>query len=236
MIEYETTSKDSYTNGVDVHRGRNWTIRHNLFRNIRAPQGQLAGPVILMWNASSGTVAEGNTFIDCQREIAFGLIERTPDDHTGGIIRNNFIYRHASVAGDAAIGVFDSPGTQVLHNSILASGTYPSVIEYRFPHTTGVSIANNLLDGAILARDGASATLSGNVASASPALFVSPSTGDLHLTAAATTAIDRVAALANATTDWDGQPRPHGAAADAGADERATLAPLSAPRNLRIVR
>ena len=105
---------------------------HNLFRNIRAPQGQLAGPAILMWNASSGTVAEGTTFIDCQRESAFGLIERTPDDHTGGIIRNNFIYRHASVAGDAAIGVFDSPGTQVLHNSILAAGTYPSVIDTAF--------------------------------------------------------------------------------------------------------
>lgn len=58
--------------------------------------------------ARSGTTAESNTFIDCQREIAFGLIERTPDDHTGGVIRNNFIYRQPSVAADAAIGVFDS--------------------------------------------------------------------------------------------------------------------------------
>jgi hypothetical protein len=54
VIEYETTSRDAYTNGVDVHTGRNWIIRHNLFRNIRAPQGQLAGPAILMWNGSSG--------------------------------------------------------------------------------------------------------------------------------------------------------------------------------------
>jgi hypothetical protein len=184
-----------------------------------------------------GAIESGlRRFIDCQREIAFGLIARTPDDYPGGIIRNNFIYRHASLAGDAAIGVFDSPGTQVLHNSILASGTYPSVIEYRFPHTTGVSIANNLIDGAILARDSASATLSGNVTAASPAFFVASSAGNLHLTPAATTAIDRVAALANATTDWDGQLRPHGAAADAGADERVSVAPLSPPRNLRIVR
>ena len=98
VIEYETTSRDAYTNGVDVHTGRNWIIRHNLFRNIRAPQGQLAGPAILMWNASSGTLAEGNTFVNCQREIAFGLIERTPDDHTGGIVRNNFIYRDKTIA------------------------------------------------------------------------------------------------------------------------------------------
>jgi hypothetical protein len=132
VIEYESTSKDSYTNGVDVHRAQLDDPPQSVFRKIRAPQGQLAGPAILMGNASTGTVAEGNTFIDCQREIAFGLIERTPDDHTGGIIRNNFIYRHASVAGDAA-SVFDSPGTQVLQNSILAPETYPAVIEYRFP-------------------------------------------------------------------------------------------------------
>ena len=53
VIEYDTTSRDDYTNGVDVHTGRNWTIRHSLFRNIRAPQGQLAGPAILMWNGSA---------------------------------------------------------------------------------------------------------------------------------------------------------------------------------------
>jgi hypothetical protein len=109
-------------------------------------------------NGSSGTLAEGNTFVNCQREIAFGLIERTPDDHTGGIIRNNFIYRDKTIAGDAAIGVFDSPNTQVLHNTILASGTYFSPIEYRFAQTTGVLVANNLLDGAVLARDGAAGT------------------------------------------------------------------------------
>jgi hypothetical protein len=235
VIAYETTSRDDYTNGVDVRGGHNWTIRHNLFRNIRAPQGQLAGPAILMWNGSSGTVAEGNTFIDCQREIAFGLIERTPDDHTGGVIRNNFIYRRATVAGDAAIGVFDSPATQVLHNTILASGTYSPLIEYRFPHSAGVQIANNLLDGVVLARDGATATLSGNVTSASPVTFVNPAAGDLHLAPGATSAIDRAAPLVNATTDWDGQTRPHGAAADAGADEYVpTVAPLT-PQNLRIV-
>ena len=48
VIEYQTTSRDAYTNGVDVHTGRNRLIRNNLFRNIRAPQGQLAGPAILM--------------------------------------------------------------------------------------------------------------------------------------------------------------------------------------------
>ena len=236
VIEYETTSRDAYTNGVDVHTGRNWIIRHNLFRNIRAPQGQLAGPAILMWNASSGTLAEGNPFVNCQREIAFGLIERTPDDHTGGIVRNNFIYRDKAIAGDAAIGVFDSPNTQVLHNTILASGTYSSPIEYRFAHTTAVLIANNLLDGAILARDGATGTAVGNVTTASSALFVNPSAGDLRLKPTAAAAIDRVTAIANCPADWEGESRPQGPAADVGADEYSPGAALSAPKNLRVVR
>ncbi|MGB2716770.1 MAG: hypothetical protein WBC51_21485 [Vicinamibacterales bacterium] len=76
VIEYDTTSRDDYTNGVDVHTSDNWIIRHNLFRNVRAPPGQLADPAILMWNASTGTIVDGNTFIDCQREIALGLIAR----------------------------------------------------------------------------------------------------------------------------------------------------------------
>jgi hypothetical protein len=234
VLEYDTTSRDDYTNGVDVHTGDNWIIRHNLFRNIRAPQGQLAGPAILMWNASTNTLVDGNTFINCQREIALGLIERTPDDHTGGIIRNNFIYRN--VSGDTAIYVADSPNTQVLHNSIFISGTYPNPIEYRFAHTTGTLIANNVLDGAIVARDGATGTVTGNYTTATAAFFVNASTGDLHLKSTATALLNKIAApLAAAGTDWDGQPRPAGST-DIGADEFAPLAVPTAPENLRIVK
>jgi hypothetical protein len=236
VIEFDTTSRDYYTNGVDVVAGRNWIIRHSLFRNIRAPQGQLAGPAILMWYGSSNSIAEDNTFIDCQREIAFGLIDRvTPHDHVGGIIRNNFIYRRATVAGDVAIGVFDSPNTQVLHNTAMLSGTYPNAAEYRFAGATGVLIANNLFDAAIVARDGAAASLSGNSTSASAALFVNPSTGDLHLKPTASSVIDKAPLQANCVDDWDGFTRPVGAAADIGADEFASAIPGS-PTNLRIVR
>jgi hypothetical protein len=237
VIEYDSTSRDSYTNGVDVHTGRNWTIRHSLFRNIRAPQGQLAGPAILMWNGSSGSVAEANSFIDCQREIAFGLIDRgSPHDHSGGIVRNNFIYRSASVSGDVAIGVFDSPNTQVLHNTALIGSAYPNALEYRFAGTAGAAIVNNLFDAAIQARDGATAAVSGNYANASASLFVNPAAGDLHLKATATVAIDKVALQANCTTDWDGRPRPVGAAADIGASEfGSTGGPPDPPGNVRIV-
>jgi hypothetical protein len=236
VFEYDTTSRDDYTNGVDVHTGDNWIIRHNLFRNIRAPQGQLAGPSILMWNNSTNTLVEGNTFINSQREIALGLIERTPNDHSGGIIRNNFVYR--SVAGDSAIYVADSPNTQVLHNTILISGTYANPIEYRFPHTTGVVIANNVLDGRVQARDGAIGSVTGNYTTAAAALFVNPTAGDLHLKPTAAALLNRIAApLVNAAVDWDGHARPAGTT-DIGADEflAGVATPPSAPQNLRIVR
>ena len=221
VIEYVTTSPTDYTNGVDVHTGVNWVVRNNLFKSIRAPQGMLAGPAILMWNASSGSVAEGNTFINCQREIAFGLVERRFNDHTGGIIRNNFIYRDSTVGGtgwgDTAIGVGDSPGTQVLHNTILLSGTYSTPIEYRFAGSTGVVISRNLLDGSILARDGATASVSGNVTAAAADMFVNPGIGDLHLKASASTAPGHVTRLGNCLRDWDGDRR--GASTDVGGDE-----------------
>jgi hypothetical protein len=219
-----------------VHTGDNWIIRHNLFRNIRAPQGQLAGPAILMWNASTGTIVDGNTFIDCQREIALGLIERTPNDHSGGIVRNNFIYRTSTIAGDAAIYVADSPGTQVLHNSILVSGTYANPIEYRFAHTTDVLIANNVLDGRIAMRDGATGSVSGNYTSGLSALFLNAAIGDLHLKASAQVLLDRIATpMPNASRDWDGHVRPAGST-DIGADEYSTRTPPNPPQNMHIVR
>jgi hypothetical protein len=187
-----------------------------------------------MWNGSSNTVAEGNTFVNCQREIAFGLSERTPDDHNGGIVRNNFIYRDPGVGGDAAIGLFDSPNTLVLHNTILASRGYPSLIEYRFPHTTGVRIVNNLLDGTVLARNGASGAVAGNVTGAGTALFVNAAAGDLRLKATAAVAIDKVGAVEDGPSDWEGEARPQGAAADVGADELGAAIP-DVPRNLRIL-
>jgi Big-like domain-containing protein len=225
IMEYSTTSRDNYTNGVDVIHGINWIIRHNLFRNIRAPLGQLAGPSVLMWKGSQNTLTEGNTFINCQRGIAYGLVDQPGFDHSGGIIRNNFFYRGPGQSGDVGIMVFDSPSTKVLHNTVILSGTYINAIEYRFPDTTGVLISNNLVDANITARTGGVATLSGNETSAFPGMFVNPAAADLHLLPTATLAIDRVSAVQDALTDWDNQARPQGFSADVGADESTSSTP-----------
>src|SRR5262245_17629322 len=219
VFEYTTGAPDYYTNAVDVLTGTGWIVRNNLFRNFRAPTGQLAGPAVLFWQGTRDPIVEGNTFIDCQREIALGLESTTPNDNTGGIVRNNFIYRNPSIAGESAIHIADSPSSQVLHNTILVNGTYGAPIEYRFQDTTGVVIQNNLLDGTIDSRNGPSATVGSNYTSATASMFVDPAAGDLHLRPTATSVIDRVTELSDAATDWDGDPRPQGSAADFGADE-----------------
>lgn len=217
IIEYTTTSPTSYTNGVDVLAGRRWIVRHNLFRNIRAPEGQLAGPALLMWRGAADTLVEGNTFTNCQRAIAFGLEARTPFDHSGGVIRNNVIFRQPRERGDVGIVLSASPGTLVAHNTIILSGTYPAAIEYRFPQTSDIRILNNLTDGRIVRRDDAAIANAINVTTATPGFFTNQPGGDLRLRISAAAAIDKSAPLPEVADDWSGRPRD--GRPDAGAHE-----------------
>jgi hypothetical protein len=234
-IGYTSLAPNNYTNGLDLVTVQNWIIRNNLFQNINTTNplttsggsGALAGPAVLVWGASSGygsknCTVEDNTFINCQREIAFGLNAPTSitDDNTGGIIENNFIYRSGTQHGDVSIGVWNSPGTEVAYNTIILNGDYVNAIEYRFSTTTGVNILYNLTDSAITERDGATATVTGNVTSGvQSSWFVNESVGNLHLTAAATGAIGKGKYLPEVSTDYDGQARPSTGPTDVGADE-----------------
>jgi regulation of enolase protein 1 (concanavalin A-like superfamily) len=220
VIEYTGTSRDSETNALEVVTGSRWTVRDNVFRNIVAPQGQVAGPAVLFWQGARDSVIERNTFINAQREIALGLQERTPNDHSGGIVRNNFLYREGGIqGGQPAIYLADSPNTQVLHNTVLANGSASSLIQYRYRDTRGVVIRNNLLDGQIAARNQATGTVADNHTGATPSMFVDAAGGNLHLASGAADVVDRAPVQANAGQDFDGQTRPQGAGADFGADE-----------------
>jgi hypothetical protein len=224
VIEYTNIGpSNGYTEGIDVHNGANWVIRYNLFRNIRVPETAeyTQRPAILMWSGSRDTLVYANTIINCERGIIFGLGPQEPyaHSHWGGAIFNNIIYRTDTVNADAGISVWDSPYTQVYHNTVIQNGTYRDAIEYRFPSTVGVLIVNNLTDGAIAERDGAQATLLSNVTDADPSMFVEAATGDLHLLPTATRAVDRGVELNEVPVDWDGEARPSGAGWDIGADE-----------------
>jgi len=229
VFEYTTTARHWYTEGVDVHGGHRWIVRNNLFQNIRGPSGaQLVGGAIDFWNRSTGTLVENNTIYNCEVGIRLGILDRAGyNDHEGGIIRNNFFYRAPGTTNQSDVGIIvnDSPNTQVLHNTVLLNGTYTNAIEVRFGTATNVRVANNLCDAAIVKRDSATGTHTGNLTSAPAALFTDAPNANLHLKSTAIAAIDKVPAEANATLDRDGQARPFGTSADVGADEFSTDPP-----------
>lgn len=218
-----------YTNGISAHASDRWIIRRNMFKNFHTPDAAayLWNPAVLMWHHSSNTLTEQNTFINVDRAVAYGLMtQATGHDHQGGTIQNNFIYMDPGLysasrtaGSDAQIIVWDSPGTMVYHNTVLTSGNVASAIEFRFSSTTGGEARNNLADARINLRDGATAVQSGNLLTATRDMFVDPAAGDLHLRGTASAAIDKAPALEAVTDDFDGDPRPQGAAYDIGADE-----------------
>jgi len=223
-----------YTNAIDAVGGRSWVVRDSTIHDIWCQDGTLAGPAILMWQGSSDSLIERTTIRSCSRGISLGLVG--PTDHTGGIVRSCFIRwdPDAAYTRDAAIYT-TSPGSTVLHNTILTGGTYapnggPVAIEVRFSGTTGVEIARNLMDGEVWLRD-TTASLSDNLTTAAPSWFVDPASGDLHLAsaAAAAAAVDAVDRRPDCVDDFDAALRPETSGdADIGADELGADAPIFA--------
>ena len=232
-LEYTSSAPTDYTNGISAHRTRNWVIRDNEWYRIRGNEGY-TGPTILFWNESSDTVVERNLLIDCYRGIAFGNPGESGVNHTGGFVRNNFIY--SSLEHDVAIEMTRAQGWLVAHNTAMLLNPSPGLtwgMEARYPESQG-TFAYNLTNMNILHdRDGAQGTLVGNVTNAGVDWFVDATSGDLHLTSTASGAIDQAATLANVSDDYDGDERPIGAAPDVGGDEYGTPPP-AAVTDLRV--
>jgi hypothetical protein len=211
-----------YTNAIDGVASDRWIVRDNLIHDIWCQDGSLAGPAVLLWQGSSDTIVERNTILDSSRGISLGLV--AADDHFGGYARNNFIRWDATAPYEVDVPIYTtSPDSSILHNTALTMGRYPNAVEVRYAGATGVVVANNLLDAAIQPRDGANPSVAGNLTGATPGWFVDVAAGDLHLTPAATPAIDQVTRLADAPDDFDAQGRPTAPGlADIGADERET--------------
>lgn len=177
-----------YTNGVDVHAGQRWVIRNNYFGNFHTPDSARNrwNPAILMWNGAADTLVENNRFVDVDRAIAFGLIDR-PRDHSGGVIRNNMIYYRPNLMSrsrrrdsDAAIIVWSSPASRVIHNTIVTNGNLRRSIEFRFDTGGGIA-ANNLVDAPVGSRQGGRHDKRSNSTLTSAVKFREPLRGDLHL-------------------------------------------------------
>jgi hypothetical protein len=224
-----------YFNGISAHAAQNWFVRGCLFKNLHNPDSAayLWNPSVLFWRHSTGTVCEQNIFLNVDRAVAYGLDNTTPYfDHAGGLIRNNFVCLTSGLmsagrkaSSDGSLIAWNSPGTLVDHNTVLLNSNEFYAVEFRFGTTTNVTARNNLADAPIHLRDSATATLSGNLLTATPGMFANPATADLHLLSSATNAIDKAPLLGTVTNDIDGDLRPRGARPDIGADEFTTNAP-----------
>jgi len=228
-----------YTGGFDAHQARGWVLRRNRIEGFWCDDG-LSEHGIHLWKGCRDTVVEDNVILDCARGIGFGLgssgeARIYPDNpypgvgylgHIDGIIRNNFIAAadsrlFASPDGfDTGIGLEQARGAQVVHNTVAATDRpLSSSIEWRFGNTVA-EISINLVTHTLLPRDGAQATLTGNIDSAPTGWFTDVAAGDLHLTEAAAAAVDAGTPLpaGQADSDIDGEARD--AEPDVGADER----------------
>jgi hypothetical protein len=218
-LEYTLAAPNEYTNGISAHNAHRWVVRDNEWYRIRTP-GNTPVPTILFWSGSSDTVVERNVLVDCYQGIAFGNASHGSGDHSGGIVRNNFI--HARLPHDVVIEMVHADDWLVAHNTAIlldpASGLTWGM-EARFSDSAG-TFAYNLTNMSILYdRDGAAGTSVGDVTNAQASWFTAVTAGDLHLDPTATDAIDQAQTLADVADDFDGDPRPIGPAPDVGADE-----------------
>ena len=216
-----------YTGGIDIHKGVNWIVRDNLFRNLRNPAGQpgMAEHAVHFWKRCptrpQNVVVERNWIVNCDRGIGFGLVS-AEGGHWGGAsaIRNNLVYNDgAGPRTDVGIGLEHASDVRVDNNTVVIQN-YWAPVEYRFAGSSNLVFRNNLANGAIRLRDGApQAPVTNNLERVEADWFAGLAVGDLRLTAAARPAIDRGMALADFTDDLDGQTRPRGEAWDIGASE-----------------
>ncbi|MDP8235992.1 MAG: right-handed parallel beta-helix repeat-containing protein [Candidatus Erginobacter occultus] len=226
-FEYITTlGEGDYTNGIDLLNSHNWIIRDNVIGNIKAgPGGDLAGPAILVWQGSSGTVVERNRVLDCDMGISFGNSYDSAPSHTGGVIRNNFVKGYAN--SDFGICVSKSPDVKVINNTIYSPGSWPYSIEVQYASSSNCLLVNNLSDEPFWINrfETNNPQLVTNLTAAGPEYFTDPGSGDLHLRSSDLPAIDSGTFTPDREMDIDGQGS-IGLAPDIGADERRTPAVL----------
>lgn len=216
-----------YTGGIDIHKGVNWVVRDNLFRNLRVPVGRdgIAEHAIHFWkrspNRPQNIVVERNRVVNCDRGIGFGLVNHDGGHHGGtSAIRNNLVYNDGvGPHTDVGIGLEHASDVRVDNNTVVIP-SYWAPMEYRFAGSSNLVFRNNLVNRPIQRRDDAPlAARTNNVERVQGSWFRDLAVGDLRLTAVASPAIDAGTTLNDFEVDAFGERRPRGSAWDVGASE-----------------
>ena len=217
----------AYTGGIDIHKGVNWVVRDNVFRNLRVPEGQggIAEHAIHFWKRCStrpqNLTVERNWIVNCDRGIGFGLSNADGGFQGGSsIIRNNMIFNDGSGPHtDVGIGLEYASGVHVDNNTVVVQ-KYWAPVEYRFAGSSNLVFRNNLVNGRIQRRDDAPlAAQSHNLEHVEPGWFRDFAKGDLRLRPNAKAAIDVALALEDFHDDVDAHARPMGGPWAVGASE-----------------
>lgn len=220
---YDNTARatGSPVTKIDVVGGRRWVVRNNTIRDFQKAEGnQISYGAFLKGNSRDG-LFERNLVI-CERDhvggVRIGLsfggggtgAEFCEDgscdtEHQGGAMRNNLIVN----CSDVGIYVNRGADSLIQHNTLFAT----SGIDIRFP-TASADIRNNLLDGAIRLRDGATAAQQGDLAKVDTdslrTWFVDPDGADFILVDGSAI-VDQGAAAPEVTDDYCGNLRDDGA-------------------------
>jgi hypothetical protein len=226
------------TGGIEAERASGWSIRDNHVGGYFCALGNALGS-IRFWRGSRDTEVVRNTVHNGRRGIVLGVgsddIVRSYGDtpcggiqaqHYGGLIANNFVWANDLELSGSASNVLDGIAVEsacevlVAHNAVYSVDPPSSAsIVHRYGDTSG-AVVNNAVHNSILRLDGSTATGAPNADNLADNMFVHAPSGDLHIAAIATTAIDQGAAdhLAEIPDDIDGQPRDK--LPDMGADER----------------
>lgn len=213
---------------LNINAGDGWTVRRCIVADFAKAGGNRTSYGAFMKSNSRGGLFEQNLVVcaaalpdDGDQRIGLSLggggtekpYCREHDcstEHTGGILRNNVVVN----CSGPGIHLNRAAETGVYAN--LLAGT--AGVEARFP-TTAATLVDNVLDGAIRARDGARLRADGNLVSercvrrdrdddcALARWYVQPFAGDFRL-ARGESILGRGTALDRLTDDFCGNPRP----------------------------
>ena len=231
LIEFVQMSQDqpktagsvNYIGSIDAMGIAGWVIHDCTATNvIGGTGGGNAG--VFLWNYANNCTVERNKIVGCGKGIALG--NPMAPGHAGangyhcqgGIVRNNMVKR--------ANG-FDNIGFEICYTKDVKfyynSGWSDDANYFRMIHvynavTTNLQSKYNVVRGKLF-LNGATWTDVGSIIGSAPVStwFTDSSTGNLHLTANATTCIDQAVKNADIIEDFDKNLR--GNSPDKGADE-----------------